>query len=1153
MNLLLRTCFLQLLFIVVSFKALSATSNPYIEVFDYSNVQQSGENEELADTAVAHKYYQTARAFTDSAALSFQTHCDSTVAYYLKAAVLYKQAAAWKQYVNCYELAGGCMKLVQRYGVARGYFEHALETGREKLGAAHVYMAGVYASVGNFYYETSAFDAAMECYRSELNIRLKMTDALNLDVAYNYANIGLTYFNKGVYDSVSQYYQRALHITREFLDSKHPFVAKIYENKGLLCDVKGLYNCALENYRKALDIRIVAFGPEHSEVAGVYSNMGVAYLKKGSYDVALKHFQKSLDIKLKVLGHTHPYVAKTYQNMAIIYLKKGGNDKALEYNQKALDIHLATFGKHHHYVAGCYHNMGVSYKNKGAYTDAHEYLKKALNIQIKLLGPKHRNVAGNYLSIALVHEAEGAYDRSLEAYRKCLNILHESFGEVHPDIADAYHNIGGIYARTGLYDRTLEYYQKALRIRLKLFDYKHPRIGKTYYAIANVYRRQGHFDESLVYCQKSLIALIDNFEETTITENPTLEKVNDKRELLEALKIKATVLEERYMKKSHDPNDLRIAVATHRLIMQLIDRIKDHHKAEKSKFFFAESVQPSYEEAIRATLHLYEQSEEDSLLALAFRFAEKSKAGVLWEALRESKAKSFAGIPDSLLSREEELKTELKYHEAVIEKYKSGKTIDSLRLRTHENRFFELNRHYEKLITDFERKFPRYYALKHNHHTPGVAAIQKQLHKHSALIEYMMGDSILYTFVITKEQVMIYQIPLDTTFHRETEELIAMLTNTALVHTQGYSEQYYQNFVKCSRALYMKLLAPALENTRELNELVIVPDGLLSYLPFEVLLSKEVDEQAERVDYATLPYLLKDYRMRYAYSGKFLLEKQQRKKGGAYYAGFAPMYHHRKLFAQNQYDVSLSGMETTYHRYRQGLVPLHYNQSEVYEAQQLLGGQAFLAQSATEKLYREEAGSFRVLHFAGHALTNDSLPMQSALVFSPSDDTSAYDLLHAWELYSLSLPVELAVLSACETGLGKQVRGEGVMSLSRAFRYAGCPNIAMSLWKVDDEATGVMMRNFFKRLKAGEAKDEALRKAKLNILNNYHQTHPYYWAAFVLIGDEHPVQSDARPSRFWLFAGGIFIVVEVLFTLLLNRRRRKSALRYSISRQTRAN
>jgi CHAT domain-containing protein len=210
---------------------------------------------------------------------------------------------------------------------------------------------------------------------------------------------------------------------------------------------------------------------------------------------------------------------------------------------------------------------------------------------------------------------------------------------------------------------------------------------------------------------------------------------------------------------------------------------------------------------------------------------------------------------------------------------------------------------------------------------------------------------------------------------------------------------------------------------------------------------------------------------------------------------------------------------------------LKYNQPEIEEISTSIKGQAFTGTGALGSTFKRTAPDSRILHLAMHSLTNDKVPLYSQLVFSKEPDTLEDGLLHAYELYNMQLNADLAVLSACNTGVGKLQKGEGIMSLSRAFKYAGCPNIVMSLWKADDKATKDIMTSFFENLKDGERKDVALQEARNKYLlqeADDAMTHPYYWATFVLIGDDEAIELGSRNYLLWL---GFLTVILIIFLI----------------------
>jgi CHAT domain-containing protein len=308
--------------------------------------------------------------------------------------------------------------------------------------------------------------------------------------------------------------------------------------------------------------------------------------------------------------------------------------------------------------------------------------------------------------------------------------------------------------------------------------------------------------------------------------------------------------------------------------------------------------------------------------------------------------------------------------------------------------------------------------------------------------------------------------------------------------------------------LYDFLLRDVLTDTK-VEHLVIIPDGRLGYLPFQVLIDNRQLEGLE--DYRKLPYVINNYEVRYEYSSTLLLAEHTPKKQRGGFLGFAPKYGDEGTGISVRAAVEEDILADEDGGEVMRLASLQYTQTEVEEISHLFTGQSHIGNLATEAAFKSEASKHSILHLAMHAHTSDENPMYSRLIFQQGASEGGEDgMLYAYELYNMNLQAELAVLSACETGTGKLQNGEGIMSLSRAFKYAGCPNIVMSLWQADDASTKDIMVQFYENLKKGMGKAEALRKAKTKYLSEtgFNKSHPFYWATFVLAGDDESVQME---------------------------------------------
>jgi CHAT domain-containing protein len=219
-------------------------------------------------------------------------------------------------------------------------------------------------------------------------------------------------------------------------------------------------------------------------------------------------------------------------------------------------------------------------------------------------------------------------------------------------------------------------------------------------------------------------------------------------------------------------------------------------------------------------------------------------------------------------------------------------------------------------------------------------------------------------------------------------------------------------------------------------------------------------------------------------------------------------------------------------------MPIPGAKQEVENISEIFRSDRWTGKEATESTFIEKATGYAILHLAMHTIVNDENPMYSKLVFYQEEGQEEDNLLNTYELFDLSLNAEMAVLSACNTGYGKLQRGEGIMSLARGFLYAGVPSIVMTLWPIEDAATADIMKQFYENLAEGMQKDDALRKAKLDFLENTDMltAHPHFWASFVNIGPAKPLNhTQSSLSTLWWIGGGLILLLLLLLWRYKNR------------------
>ncbi|MEL6594132.1 MAG: CHAT domain-containing protein, partial [Bacteroidota bacterium] len=387
-------------------------------------------------------------------------------------------------------------------------------------------------------------------------------------------------------------------------------------------------------------------------------------------------------------------------------------------------------------------------------------------------------------------------------------------------------------------------------------------------------------------------------------------------------------------------------------------------------------------------------------------------------------------------------------------------------------------------------EYPAYYQTKYSFQTPTIAQVQAYLGTGQMLFEYYWGDNDLYVFRIQKSELELQQLPIDPKLE------------TALVQCREFlgrptaSEAEMKQFQVDAHYLYTALI----DNLPDgIESLILVPDGPLAYLPFDILLS-QASEAGSDLRYHELPYLLKTHRLYYQYSSALLLEEGLGdQKASIAYGGFAPTY-----------PASPNASRISRDLLAQPLAQLAFTKEEVQNTQKIFGGQVRLGEEATKARFLQEASEYELLHLAMHGLLSGEKSEFAALAFFPDSDSAASFLLSTNEIAAMELKARLVVLSACETGGGRLQRGEGVMSMGRAFREAGVPNVLMSLWTADDKSATILMQDFFARLQQGSSVAESIREAKLSLMKGQLlQSHPYYWAGFVPLGN--PDQNGRSP------------------------------------------
>lgn len=879
---------------------------------------------------------------------------------------------------------------------------------------------------------------------------------------------------------------------------KHPVdtldtLMRYYNKTGFQYLVDGNFELAEKFMLKSLEIKEQLLSENDVRIGNDHSNLGVIYEKIWNYELALDHYNKAEEI-FKNYDSNYVHIGSIYVNKAIIYRKLRDYNKAIDYCKNALIIFNRQDKIDYNKLFITNYNLGIINEYRGNYNLAIEYYKKSIlydqsKSQLSLL-----NI---YSSLALNYSLLGNYDLAEQYYRICLDYVKKHLDEKNIQYISSHINYGTFkldYREDLKGAKDLFYYSK--RLCLDSYGEKNTLTANVYHNIGELFYKLNNLDSALFYLQKSLISEDLNFNDLNIYVNPEINIKNQRPSIINTLKFKAKTLERKY-NQSENIEDIKCSLTTYLLVYDYIDFIRLKYESEESKFIISEQENETYLNGIRIANRLFNMTNDPKYIEIAFEINEKRQAFSLLTSIRKIEAKEFGGIPQHLLRQERDLSRQIAAYEEIIFEEKKLIQPNSFKISLWEERLFKLNQEYEKLINKFELEYPKYYQLKYDVSVESIQQIQEKLNQDQALINYSFSDSIVHYFIINNKNFTLIEQTIDSSFFTNLKILTIDLAHTNF--SSGVHESY-KKYTSAAYELYKVLIQPCQEMIRG-KSLIIVPDGALSYLPFEALLTRPV--MSDEPDYRNLPYLVRDYDIGYSYSATLHFEEQRRTtKPSGNLLAFAPEYS--DLLAQNP-DLSYLDV------YRDKLIPIPGVKDEVKMISRMIKSDLYMDQQATENNFKKLAGNYDILHLAMHTIVDDDNPMYSKLAFTQNVDSFEDGFLNTYEIYNMKYNARLAVLSSCKTGFGKIQKGEGVMSLARGFMYAGCPSIVMTLWEVSDKSGARLMKDFYKSLKKGKNKTLSLREAKLEFLRKADQlkAHPFFWSTYVAIGDSSPLY----PSR----------------------------------------
>jgi CHAT domain-containing protein/Tfp pilus assembly protein PilF len=820
-----------------------------------------------------------------------------------------------------------------------------------------------------------------------------------------------------------------------------------------------------------------------------YVKMGELESYFDSTGTALYYYQQALALRPTLSHLPDSAYFKPYLFAGIIYYQQSQPDSAVNYFKKAEAIQ-SGYQNELQESERLYNMLGAIYYESGNYYQARNYFLKATEVLPKN-HPFYTGLFVNYnINLATVLFKLEAYDTSRKIFQKLLpyhvyqNEIYNNLGLLNlysnaPQKAiqyfervtytnflqiGLYNDIATAYKNLGNYATAGKYLDLAIARNPIFYKTRNKDLGQSFKLAGDLHKHLKKYTEALAYYQRALNQLYPAFKDSSINSVPL--SFSGVFSYIELFNTLVAKAEVWHLLYT-DSGDIKEAdeeLATYQSAFNLLGYIGKTYDSDQARLFLGKIKYLIHSKPVEIAYEMYSKTRNRKYLDHLYYFDQQNKASILAFNQEFSALAQQTNLP--LLTTIGNLRRKI-----TALSIKVNETTDSSQLVTTDvsirNLEIELGKKQELLA----KQLP----LSSTTTQPLKELQDHVLDDQTEVISYTLSAEKLTTIAITKETITSYQHTLPPGFTEQLRAYIASLTFP--------SDSFSRSISQSLNSVLMGGI-----DERKIHHLIIIPDNELCYLPFETL----VDNKGS--------YLLENYSIQYQYSTSVLKKSVSTLKGYETTA-FAP-------FAS-------SGSN--------GFEQLPNSLSEIKN----LAGEKFVDSSATKDNFLRHLQDHRVLHLATHAIANNEQDNFSYILFAGKDTNKSR--LYSSEIYNLPLQsTDLVILSACETGSGNLTKGEGIMSLSRAFRYAGCPNVVMTLWKADDYSTAYLTDHMHQYLGRGLTIDEALQKAKLNYLQdrkiNPRLKQPHYWSQLVFVGN-----LSERKSAPWPW---IVISIAIIFSLL---------------------
>lgn len=1018
---------------------------------------------------VEHDTVKAKRYFERGMALKDDLESDSVEFYFEEAGRLFELNGSWSQQLKSYVELREFFYKRKEPKKDLTFISLAIGIAENKFDGNRKQLGQLYRKKGGTLIRLGKYGLAETALKSALEL-LGEYDSLDNNIASCYYSLGWVFMLMNDFDLAFFYSEKALQAKKMLsldLVNSYNLIAAIYYYKADYKSAKRNWEYALIESQKSSQ------KPEHS----------------GQYQIDTSNF-----VMLKSLG--------------AVEFQQGHYKKAYEYYLRVFRWEKSYYKVENHFLASSYFNLAEILDKRKKYDVAIQYLRGSLRIYGTALGSDSPEIIEVYEKLGNVYKNQGNYPKALEAYKEAYK-LNENVNGIPEYSASLYGKLGEVYSDLEIADSSYYYFHLSQAILKNIYGSKHPKIAENHLKLALLEKSQSNWDQAMDECENALYSVVHRKDLDSLRS----QDIRFTTKGIDVLSTYAKYLTDAFLENFGSIEDLEKALDFIDLAIELIQQKRILVFDQKAQHDFSERYAPVYEEGLRIALMLHKETRKDQFLEIAFQMMEGSRSFTLNQSTQNREEPIAYSLPDSLLEIERSLKVDISfYQEEILNRKANLDGYDTTLVRNYEDKLFYRKRDFDLLKQRLEQEYPKYHELKYQNRALSFSELQQRLSEEELLIEYLWHEDHVTVVGITKHRVRFEEIPVD-------QFLIDQLILISSVFNQPRSTLSVEEYAQVSNEVYQKLVAPALSiSGPETTKLIVIPDGPLTRLNFDLLVQDQSNVDSEWKD---LPYLIRDYAIATGYSATLFFDEDPR-----------PQHSPNGLLAFSFGEKSeiRAGDHLTMEKVRSAdLTSLPGSAKEIKSISELVQGDYYYGQQASEQTFKEVASDYRILHLALHGNVDEENPDFSKLHLY-SRDTTEDGQLHVYELYNMELNADLAVLSACNTGSGKYQTGEGIMSMGHAFSYAGVNSLLLTRWDLSDEAAPEIMKVFYQELKDGKDKSEALRVAKMEYLENasLFRSNPFYWGSFFVLGDDSPIEFKKSNQSIYALIGGFVLILLIL-------------------------